>query len=176
MTTEFVETVLAADIDKESILQDVHFHMTNYSIKGVIFCFITESYNFFHIFYFTSAISVVSPGNMDINNTTTLNQISKANVDFMDGLYQTLTGLPLWKIYPTAGYKLIANSHRNFNKILTTSLENARIKFKQDANNFKLEHPFMFEIMHNRDLSEQDVTMLAMETFIGGIDAVIFYI
>jgi hypothetical protein len=91
----------------------------------------------------------------------------------MDGLYQTLTGLPLWKIYPTEGYKLIAKSHRDFDEVLTTSLETARNKFKQDADSFKLEHPFMFEIMQSSDLSEQDVTMLAMETFIGGIDAVI---
>jgi hypothetical protein len=93
----------------------------------------------------------------------------------MDGLYQTLTGLPLWKIYPTAGYKLIAKSHRDFHDILTASLDKARNEFKQDAESFKLEHPFMFEIMQNRDLSEQDATMLAMETFIGGIDAVIFF-
>jgi len=92
----------------------------------------------------------------------------------MDGLYQTLTGLPIWKIYPTAGYKLIAKSHRDFHDILIASLENARKEFKQDSDSFKLKHPFMFEVMQNRDLSEQDVTMLAMETFIGGIDAVIF--
>jgi hypothetical protein len=116
----------------------------------------------------------VSPGNLDLRKKEILNQISKANIDFMDGLYQTLTGLPLWKIYPTAGYKLIAKSHASFHKILFESLDNARKEFKQDADIFKLEHPFMFEIMQNRDLSEQDVTMLAMETFIGGIDAVIF--
>lgn len=172
LTNEFVETALRTEIDKEGILKDVHFHMTNYAIKGIthLICVLM---NFNLILLFISAISVVSPGNLDIRKEI-LNKISKANVDFMDGLYQTLTGLPLWKIYATAGYKLIANSHRSFDEILTESLEKARNDFKQDAESFHSEHPFMSEIMKNVDLSKQDVTMLAMETFIGGIDAVRF--
>lgn len=117
----------------------------------------------------------MSPGNLNLRNQEILNQISKASTEFMDGLYQTLIGLPLWKIYPTAGYKLIAKSHESFNSILSANLEQARREFKHEPDVFKLEHPFMFDMMQNRDLSEQDVTMLAMETFIGGIDAVILY-
>jgi len=45
LTAEFVESMLAADIDKDGILKDVHSHMTNYSIKGMTRLNLTHSLN-----------------------------------------------------------------------------------------------------------------------------------
>lgn len=60
------------------------------------------------------AISVTSPGHRFLclsKGETEAEGIIKASVDFMEGLYSALFGLPLWKIYKTASYKKLENSH-----------------------------------------------------------------
>jgi hypothetical protein len=121
---------------------------------------------------FNQAISVVSPGKPVTEEGKSLSAILKANEDFMDGLYRTLKESAIWKIFPTTGYKLLAESHKIFSSILKTSLQSAQTDFKNSPEEFKKSNPFMYEIMQNEELNEQDVVMLAMETFIGGIDAV----
>ena len=37
--------------------------------------------------------------------------IMNANTDFMEGLYETMIGLPLWKICQTRGYRKLESSH-----------------------------------------------------------------
>ena len=64
-----------------------------------------------------SAISVTSPGERfsclakTSSKSNTLD-IMKASIDFMDGLYETLIGLPLWRLYQTQGYQKLDSSHK----------------------------------------------------------------
>lgn len=62
------------------------------------------------------AISVTSPGNRFLclsQGESEADNIVKASVDFMEGLYAALFGLPLWKIYRTAAYKKLERSHEH---------------------------------------------------------------
>ncbi|CAB3369418.1 Hypothetical predicted protein [Cloeon dipterum] len=146
---KFVES-LKSCLDSQHILRDVHSHLTNYSIL---------------------AISVVTPGNMEVQQEEEFKLISQANVDFMDGLHETLLGPPLWKLFATRGYKQLATSHQTFHSILKKYLSDARHSFETSKDIFKSEHPFLYEIMQTEALYDEDVVMLAMESFIGGIDA-----
>jgi len=113
---------------------------------------------------------VVSPGNLDLEQKGLLEKMHKANADFMDGLYRTLMEPPVWKIFKTPGYKLLDESHKNFVSLLEGSIDRARNEFLGSPESVKETDPFMYEI--NSRLSKEDALMLAMETFIGGIDAV----
>lgn len=43
-------------------------------------------------------------------------QIIEASVDFMDGLYSTLKGLPVWLIYKNSAYLKLESSHTTISK------------------------------------------------------------
>lgn len=60
------------------------------------------------------AISVTSPGyhiKCLTENNSEISKIMQASIDFMDGLYKTLIGPPLWKIYKNEAYRKIESSH-----------------------------------------------------------------
>lgn len=62
------------------------------------------------------AISVTSPGHRFLclsKGETEAEGIINASVDFMEGLYAALFGLPLWKIYKTPSYKKLEQSHEH---------------------------------------------------------------
>ncbi|XP_059489347.1 probable cytochrome P450 49a1 [Neocloeon triangulifer] len=149
VATNFADS-LKAQLDGDGVLRDVHFHLTNFAIQ---------------------AISVVTPGNLELSETEEFKEISKANVEFMDGLFRTFMGPPLWRLFKTKGYRLLENAHNKFHSLLKDKVDSAWVSFSSDPTNFKTEHPFMFEIMKNPELSKEDVVMLVMESFIGGIDA-----
>ena len=45
------------------------------------------------------------------NSDQVAQDIMEANTDFMEGLYETMVGLPLWKICQTRGYRKLESSH-----------------------------------------------------------------
>ena len=62
------------------------------------------------------AISVTVPGKQfsslaASNSDQVAQDIMDANTDFMEGLYETMVGLPLWKICQTRGYRKLESSH-----------------------------------------------------------------
>jgi len=62
------------------------------------------------------AISVTVPGEQFLSlAASTSDQVAQdimnASTDFMEGLFETMTGLPLWKIYRTRGYQKLESSH-----------------------------------------------------------------
>jgi len=62
------------------------------------------------------AISVTVPGKQFLSlAASTSDQVAQdimnANTDFMEGLFETMTGLPLWKICRTRGYRKLESSH-----------------------------------------------------------------
>lgn len=64
------------------------------------------------------AISITSPGHrfQCLTNNMDAKDIIQASVDFMDGLYATLIGPPVWKIYKNAGYKKLESAHCKVHK------------------------------------------------------------
>lgn len=62
------------------------------------------------------AISVTVPGEQFLSlaassSDQVAQDIMNASTDFMEGLFETMTGLPLWKIYRTRGYQKLESSH-----------------------------------------------------------------
>jgi hypothetical protein len=90
----------------------------------------------------------------------------------MEGLYETLLGLPVWKYYKTSGYKKLEKAHTIIYNVLKESLERCKIKNQSNPEEWGKEQKFMSEIMNNTNLSWDDIVMLTLETFLGGIDAV----
>jgi hypothetical protein len=68
------------------------------------------------------ATSVTSPGVRfyTLDAPSSREQVTKdvinASTDFMDGLYRTMIGLPLWKFYRTRGYRKLESSHELFHR------------------------------------------------------------
>lgn len=62
------------------------------------------------------AISVTVPGKEFLSlaassSDQVAQDIMNANTDFMEGLYETMIGLPLWKFFRTCGYRKLESSH-----------------------------------------------------------------
>lgn len=62
------------------------------------------------------AISVTVPGKQFLSlaassSDQVVQDIMNANTDFMEGLYETMIGLPLWKFFRTRGYRKLESSH-----------------------------------------------------------------
>lgn len=68
-----------------------------------------------------SGISVTCPGSpvlcLDPQDSS-VSDIMKASVDFMDGLYQTLIEPPVWKIYKTQGYRKLESAHSTIHRLV----------------------------------------------------------
>ncbi|CAH1170206.1 unnamed protein product [Phaedon cochleariae] len=127
-----------------------------------------------HLMKFSiEAISLVCPG-YRINCLTDFdahtNEIINASKMFMDGMYKTFIGPPLWKFFETSGYKLLKSSHEVIYRVMKNNLENIRNQYNTDPQSLQNEHPFMHALLTNKKLSEEDQTMLAMEVFLGGLD------
>lgn len=130
---------------------------------------VTDMYT--HLSKFTiDAISEVCPGiNTECltSNSDEAQQFASANSDFMDGLYQTLIGPPLWKIYKTTGYRKLELAHSVIHSLLSKKVE----KMKELHRSGKCENRLMSALYSNSSLKWNDVLMLCMEIFLGGIDA-----
>jgi len=83
----------------------------------VIFIVEVSTYYLNSILLFNiKAISVTVPGKQfsslaASNSDQVAQDIMDANTDFMEGLYETMVGLPLWKICRTRGYRKLESSH-----------------------------------------------------------------
>ncbi|XP_019871673.2 cytochrome P450 CYP12A2-like [Aethina tumida] len=129
---------------------------------------------FEHLQRFTiEAISVVCPGvqfKCIHNENLQFSDIMNASKNFMDGLYSTLMGPPIWKIIKTDGYKKLESSHKVIYNVMKDHLNNLKIKYEQDAALVEEENPFMYALFQNDNMSWDDKIMLSMEVFFGGID------
>ncbi|GJQ87090.1 hypothetical protein Trydic_g23943 [Trypoxylus dichotomus] len=146
---DFVEYI-AKNKDEKSVLNDLFQHLMKYTIE---------------------AISVVSPGyrfRCLSDGVKDVDDIINASVDFMDGLYRTFTGPPIWKIYKNYGYRKLEASHRTIHRILETHLKGL------DASNpdiVRNTNQYIHTLLQNKSYNWNDKLMLAMEIFLGGIDA-----
>ncbi|KAK9718153.1 Cytochrome P450 [Popillia japonica] len=133
------------------ILEDIFTHLLKYTIE---------------------AISVVSPGHhfqcLSSRNAQDVDDIIAASIDFMDGLYKTFTGLPIWKYYKNEGYRKLETSHQTIHKILENHLKNLST---QTLENLQNANPYMNSLLKNPTYNWNDKLMLTMEVFLGGIDA-----
>ncbi|XP_063240685.1 probable cytochrome P450 49a1 [Bacillus rossius redtenbacheri] len=127
----------------------------------------------FLLHFAVEAISVTSPGEVFpcLRDDGEAREVVGASVDFMDGLYQTLIGLPLWRLYRTAGYRKLERSHAVICRILEKNMKEMKLKHERNPEEVKKMHPFMASLFENPTLNWDDVVMLAMEIFLGGIDA-----
>ncbi|KAJ3662902.1 hypothetical protein Zmor_007219 [Zophobas morio] len=135
------------------VLQDIYSHLLKFTIE---------------------AISVVSPGHHFhclFNDNEETQTIIDASINFMDGLHRTLMEPPLWKIWKTAGYKKLETSHNTIYKILRSHLEDIEKQYHKDPEKLKEMHPYMYSLFSNDQISLEDKIMLAIEIFLGGIDA-----
>ncbi|XP_068893179.1 cytochrome P450 CYP12A2-like [Tenebrio molitor] len=128
-----------------------------------------------HLLKFTiEAISVVSPGHRFhclLGDDLETKKIIVASIDFMDGLYKTLIEPPIWKIWKTSAYKKLESSHNTIYNILKQHLEDVKIKYSENPEDVKKTQPYMYYLISNDTLSWEDKIMLAIEIFLGGIDA-----
>ncbi|CAG9857711.1 unnamed protein product [Phyllotreta striolata] len=135
--------------DEDGLLLDTYEHLMSFAIEG---------------------ISVVCPGRRFSGSDGEFEDIKMASKMFMDGLYKTLVGPPLWKLYDTEGYKQLKSSHRIIYKMLREHLKDLRSKYDTNPSDLKDSNPFMYTLLDNKSLSEDDCNMLALEIFFGGID------
>lgn len=116
--------------------------------------------------------------------------IIDASINFMDGLYATLIGPPTWKIYKNSGYKKIESAHtyihgqvnrillynykmliKIYSRIIKDHIENMKNEINAGTINKDNVNPFLYSLFFNKNLTLNDVIMLSMEIFFGGIDA-----
>lgn len=123
------------------------------------------------------AISVTVPGvrfsslaTQSIREQVT-KDIMNASIDFMEGLYGTLIGFPLWKLYRTRSYRKLESSHEVIYRVLESRLQGMKCRYMDSPEQIASAHPFLAAIFNNPTLEWKDIIMLGMETFLGGIDA-----
>ncbi|GLV45684.1 Cytochrome P450 12b2 [Carabus blaptoides fortunei] len=151
IANDFVE-YLKTKRNKEDIVRDVYQHLLKFSIES---------------------ISITSPGHRFpcLSNNMDSEDIIQASVDFMDGLYATLIGPPVWKIYKNAGYKKLESAHYNVHRFTKDILDFFKHQYEVDPVSVQDTQPFLFALFSNKSLQWHDRVMLAMEIFLAGIDA-----
>ncbi|KAK5642950.1 hypothetical protein RI129_009117 [Pyrocoelia pectoralis] len=139
-------------LTKEHILNDIYSHLLKFAI---------------------GSISVICPGYLFncLDDKENGEDIMKASCNFMDGIYSTLIGPPLWKIYKTAGYRKLEEGHTIIYNKIKNNLESIK-NVRAMPNVLKEQNPYMFSLLENKNLEWDDVVMLSLEIFLGGIDAV----
>jgi hypothetical protein len=101
---------------EDSILHSHHHENVKSYIDNIYYLTI---YNLFQkaLLSKLEAISVTVPGERFSSlaaqhfREQVTKDIMNANTDFMEGLYGTLIGLPLWKLYRTDSYRKLESSH-----------------------------------------------------------------
>ncbi|XP_074028255.1 probable cytochrome P450 49a1 isoform X2 [Leptinotarsa decemlineata] len=151
VAAKFVDYI-ESSVDESGVLNDTMEHLLKFAIE---------------------AISIVCPGERFYcisKSDPTTEAIKTASKEFMDGLYKTLIGPPLWKLFETSGYKLLKSSHETIHKIMESHLNIIREQYNIDPFVVQNKYPFMYSLLNNNKLTEEDCVMLAMEVFFGGID------
>lgn len=145
---------IAHNRDNNNVLNDLFEHLLKYTIE---------------------AISVICPGErfhcLSNNNNVQTDEIITSSKNFMDGLYATLIGPPIWKFYKTEGYKKLEISQQFIYRIMKDHLDIIRKQFHTNSDELERIQPFMYSLLNNPSLTDEDANMLAMEVFLGGIDA-----
>ncbi|PSN54195.1 hypothetical protein C0J52_03559 [Blattella germanica] len=121
-------------------------------------------------------IEVTSPGERfsclaENSSNAATTDVMNASIDFMDGLYETLIGLPLWRLYKTKGYQKLDSSHKVIHRVVGDRLQELKTRYKENPDEITTLHPFLRALFDNETLEWKDIVMLAMEVFLGGIDA-----
>ncbi|KAJ8957083.1 hypothetical protein NQ318_007296 [Aromia moschata] len=138
--------------NKDGVLEDAMEHLLLFAIE---------------------AISVVCPGhrfNCLSQNDSQASDIVTASKDFMVGMYETFIGPPLWKLFKTSGYKKLESSHQIIYRVMKGHLETIKQQYETNPEAVKYEQKYMYSLLNNKKLSEEDIVMLSMEVFLGGID------
>ncbi|CAH1107565.1 unnamed protein product [Psylliodes chrysocephalus] len=125
-----------------------------------------------HTYLFLPGVtSLVCPGQrLRCISDEPAEQLKSASKDFMDGLYKTLIGPPIWKLFETDGYKQLKCSHQIIYRTIESYLKDFQKMYKTNPNFLKETNPFMYTLLSNKNLSQDDCNMLAIEVFLGGID------
>uniref|UniRef100_A0A1B6MLQ6 Cytochrome P450 n=1 Tax=Graphocephala atropunctata TaxID=36148 RepID=A0A1B6MLQ6_9HEMI len=134
----------------DGLFTDLYSHLLKFSIEG---------------------ISILCPGKLVPcldSQEPYVTEIAQASIDFMDGLYQTLIEPPLWKIYKTKGYKKLESAQSTLYRLLK---EIVSLVHEEHSKGKLLNQPFMEALFSNKSLTWDDIMMLVMEIFLGGIDA-----
>lgn len=58
-----------------------------------------------------------------------------------------------------------------YHRVLKDHLINIKRSYEENKTLIKKENPFLFELFENKNLQWEDIIMLMIETFLGGIDA-----
>ncbi|XP_018327235.1 probable cytochrome P450 49a1 isoform X2 [Agrilus planipennis] len=128
-----------------------------------------------HLLKFSiEAISITSPGKRFhclLENTVETEQIIKASIGFMDGLYKTFIGPPIWKLYKTNAYKQLEFSHETIYGVIKDTLEDMKHQQQKDPETLLKQNPFMYSLLNNKAMNWNDIIMVALEIFLGGLDA-----
>ncbi|KAJ9594261.1 hypothetical protein L9F63_014317 [Diploptera punctata] len=161
--------IFQAYIDQQKKVAETFVDYIQTNLKENSEGIFTKSLNFV-------AISVTSPGERfsclsTSSSKTETKDVMNASIDFMDGLYETLVGLPLWRLYRTQGYQKLETSHQVIHRIVGGRLQDFNARYKQQPEQISMLHPFLTSLFDNPTLEWKDVVMLGMEVFLGGIDA-----
>ncbi|XP_017780830.1 PREDICTED: probable cytochrome P450 49a1, partial [Nicrophorus vespilloides] len=117
--------------------------------------------------YAIDCISIVSTSKqtscLEENGKNESEKIIKASKDFMEGLYETLMGPPIWKFIKTSGYKKLESSHEIIYNLIRKEFNSSNI----DESNI-----FLWKLCKDKQFSRDDASMIAVEVFLGGIDAI----
>ncbi|XP_028147894.2 probable cytochrome P450 12a5, mitochondrial isoform X2 [Diabrotica virgifera virgifera] len=119
------------------------------------------------------AISVVCPGyrfRCISGQDKQAEEIIHASKEFLDGLYKTLIGPPIWKVFETSGYKQLKTSHEFIYRSLEQILKSLKKIYDTHPESLKKTHPYMYTLFDNKKFTQDDRNMLAIEVFLGGID------
>nr|WCC58044.1 cytochrome P450 [Pharsalia antennata] len=145
-------TYIKNQCNENGVLENVQDHLLKFAIE---------------------AISVVCPGNRfrcTSEPSPQDEEIIAASNDFMEGMYETFIGPPLWKIYKTSGYKKLESSHQIIYRIMEQHLKKIKQMYCRDPKTLMEGQPFMYTLFNNEQLTDNDKVMLSMEVFLGGID------
>ncbi|XP_045112915.1 probable cytochrome P450 49a1 [Portunus trituberculatus] len=126
--------------------------------------------------YTLEAVAVVSLGMRlgCLASTSTNHQaqsIIRANIETLTVLWESMLQLPLYKLFPTRGYRNLCAAQDTICRLVNMEVGRRREELALDPEGFTQRQPFLASLMSNPDLSSQDVFLLLVEVLQGGIDA-----
>ncbi|CAH0383307.1 unnamed protein product [Bemisia tabaci] len=157
-----------------SLLEEVASDFVDYIERNVLTCRTLFDISSHLSKFSVEAVSVVCPGIkysvLSPSPTAEAMKIVDANQAFLDGLYQTLMGAPLWKVWKTKPYLQIEHAHQIFYDSLKDELDVVRTKH---ASGSLKDSPIMEHLFSCPNLTVKDQFIVAMELFTGAIDATV---
>ncbi|KAK7056563.1 hypothetical protein SK128_013799 [Halocaridina rubra] len=126
--------------------------------------------------YTLEAVGVVSLGtrlgcfDADGDHLQRASSVISANEDTLTVLGEALLRAPLYKIFPSKSYNRLAEAQDVVANTVKEHLSE-NLKRRSSSEDFANEQPFLDFLMAQSDLSNNDIFLLVMEVFQGGIDA-----